>query len=167
MGLLFIMRLEKAMPNGLLPTLAISLQFFLLMCSSPTPTNRDHDNVCEIVFKHISKSGIFRANTIFISMSGDTDPSINFIKRFDTFESAVYKGSLAVHSSELERQVIHRTTKQPGVLLKICTFEWLGSTRARVEVSYDMHLAGSGSCTYTLTKKEGTWEISEKQCLQT
>lgn len=138
----------------------------LLACSSRTPTNRDHDDVCEIVLKQISKSDMFRADILFISMYENTDPSDDFISRFNTFDLAAYKGSLAVHLPDPTYQVIHRITNQPGALLKIYTFEWLGSNRARVEVLYDLNLAGSGSCTYTVIKQDSTWEISERQCLQ-
>jgi len=151
------------MRSSLLPLVAIAALLLPLACFSRTPTPRDRDDVCEVVFKRFSKSGMFAANILFLSMPEGADPSDDFTARFKTFGPVVHKGSLATHSPAPGRQVIHRTTKQPGVLLQIRAFEWLGADRARVRVSYDMHSRGTGSCTYVLTRKGGTWEVAEER----
>jgi hypothetical protein len=127
--------------------------------SMQSPQDKDLLDIYEIAFKKLAHSDLCETGVIFLEMPGGKDPDEQFMSRFRGYSPAAYISSLATRTETPARQVIHKITKQPGVIIGVRKADWISRNRVEVTIAYDKFSLGGGTYLYILERDGNSWKI--------
>lgn len=125
----------------------------------------EEDNIREAVFRyqfeHNGSGQQQKANAYCLSILLDqkkSDPSYDFMKRFDGHKPPVRKAS-ECHSTKVE--VVENRTGKSALIFSVSSITWVSETEVTVGGGYEeANLSSSGS-TYTVKKQGGKWTVTD------
>jgi hypothetical protein len=151
--------------------LALVLVFVIGGCSSDravAPQPSEEDQIREVVFRYqfeFNASGQGQsANTYFLRLEGDQDPSPQLLQRFLGHRPPVKPAS----ASTLEAgtaQVVDSESRLPGLVFWIAEIRWLGGDEVEVDGGYDEASESAAGSVYHLERARGRWEVVRAQML--
>jgi hypothetical protein len=150
---------------------AIPLLLLLTITSASLAVDTDRtsqeDDVRETVFRHQfdhNASGQQkRAHAYCLAVlvgNKDSDPSDQFIRRFAHHKPPVRKAS-ACHWDSIE--VVENRTGRLALIFHVSRITWISDTEVAVDGGYEEGNVSSSRNTYTVTKRNGKWEVTHDQ----
>jgi hypothetical protein len=150
---------------------ATSLVLLLTITSAGFAVDTDRtsqeDDIRETVFRHQfdhNASGQQkRAHAYCLAIlvgNEQSDPLDQFIKRFAHHKSPVRKAS-ACHWDSIE--VVDKRTGRPALIFQVSRITWISDTEVTVDGGYEEGNVSSSGNTYTVTKRNGKWEVTHDQ----
>ena len=141
---------------------------FLFGCASPQlPAVADHDNIAEVVFRHmcqpepVEKDVSHNVNPVhevyFLSFSDSTDPNPEFMRRFSDFKIPVKPISAGVWRGML---IYDKVSGEGGAAFCVEIITMLSQDEAEVEavIHPEGGLSASG-LVYRVSRKSGKWTV--------
>jgi hypothetical protein len=90
----------------------------------------------------------------------DSDPPEQFIKRFAHHKPPVRKAS-ACHWDSIK--VVENRTGRPALIFGVSRITWISDTEVTVDGGYEEGNVSSSGNTYTVTMRNGKWEVTHDQ----
>jgi hypothetical protein len=161
------------MAMRVIKAIAHATPFLLLLtiASASLAVDTDHtsqeDDIREAVFRHqfdhnaSGQKKSAHAYCLSVLMGNkDSDPSDQFIKRFAHHKPPIRKAS-ACHWDSIE--VVENRTGRPALIFFISRITWISDTEVTVDGGYEEGNVSASANTYTVTKRNGKWEITHDQ----
>ena len=125
--------------------------------------SHQEDAIRETVFRHQfghNASGQQeRANSYFLAIGeSDANPSGELMKRFVRHKPPVRKVS---ECSTVKARVVDKKTGKSGLIFRVRSIKWISDLEVEVKGGYSEHLLSASGNTYTLTKKDGKWQVTK------
>jgi hypothetical protein len=150
---------------------ATNLLLLLAITSASLAVDTDRtsqeDDIRETVFRHQfdhnasgqQKSAHAYCLAILVG-SKDSDPSDQFVKRFAHHKPPVRKASACRWDST---KVVENRTGRPALIFHVSRITWISDTEVTVDGGYEEGNVSSSGNTYTVTKRNGKWEVTHDQ----
>lgn len=145
---------------------------FLFGCASPQlPAVADHDNIAEVVFRHMCQPepvekdvghSVHREHEVyFLSFGDSTDPNPEFMRRFSDFKTPVKPISAGVWRGML---IYDKVSGENGAAFYVERISMLSQDEAEVEavIHPEGGLSASGLI-YRVSRKSGKWTVTSEK----
>ncbi len=118
----------------------------------------EENDIREVVFRYQLEH--WKSTVVCLAVGKNpTDPSDEFMKRFDDHQPRLRKASEC--STDGLKGVTEKSTGKHGVVLRVTAIKWISDKKVEVTGGYYQDGLSASGNTYTVIKQKGLWKVAK------